>query len=244
MLTRCPECATRFRVHEQQLQIAEGTVRCGRCGCVFGARMYSIQALAPPGYAPFGDGVLVMESQPQPGSDALTDATEAITVPISPTRSRSRHWQRALGGAVVLLLLLALGLQGLWWQRHALAAHPEGLQLVRLLCRITPCRPRPPKALEHIEVMQRGLEPHPDRPGVLRFHLRMVNRAPLAQPYPLVELRLLDGLQRLAGVRRFTPAQYLTADGDGLLAPDTPTDVDLELISPGEHVGGFQLDFL
>jgi predicted Zn finger-like uncharacterized protein len=243
MLTRCPECATRFRVHEQQLQIAEGTVRCGRCGCVFGARMYSIQALAPPGYAPFGDGVLVMERRPPRGSHAATDATEAITVPISPTRSRSRHWQRALGGAVVLLLL-TLGLQGLWWQRHALAAHPAGLQLVRLLCRFAPCRPRPPKALEHIEVLERGLEPHPDRPDALRFHLRMVNRAPLAQPYPLVELRLLDGLQRLAGVRRFTPAQYLTADGDGLLAPDTPTDVDLELISPGERVSGFQLDFL
>ncbi len=238
MLTRCPECTTRFRVHEEQLQVAEGRVRCGRCDCLFDARIYSSQAPATTEYA--AADAVVVEHRPEPGTDTATDA---VTIPISPTRSRSPHWKKVLGGGTVLLLLLVLGLQGLWWQRYALAAHPEGLQLVRLLCRIAPCRPRPPRALEYIEVLERSLEPHPDRTDTLRFHLRMVNRASLAQPYPLLELHLLDEQQRLAGVRRFTPAQYLAEDGDGILAPDTPTNVDLELISPDEHVSGFQLDF-
>lgn len=35
MVTRCPACATLFRVTAQQLQAREGRVRCGRCATVF-----------------------------------------------------------------------------------------------------------------------------------------------------------------------------------------------------------------
>jgi predicted Zn finger-like uncharacterized protein len=37
MLTRCPECATVFRVTPEQLKARQGRVRCGRCHCVFNA---------------------------------------------------------------------------------------------------------------------------------------------------------------------------------------------------------------
>ena len=35
MVTRCPTCATVFRVTLQQLQAHQGQVRCGRCTTVF-----------------------------------------------------------------------------------------------------------------------------------------------------------------------------------------------------------------
>src|SRR6187551_1739494 len=35
MVTRCPTCATLFRVTPQQLQLRQGQVRCGRCTAVF-----------------------------------------------------------------------------------------------------------------------------------------------------------------------------------------------------------------
>lgn len=35
LITRCPNCATRFRVTEDQLQVAKGQVRCGACLHVF-----------------------------------------------------------------------------------------------------------------------------------------------------------------------------------------------------------------
>lgn len=35
MVTRCPSCATTFRVMPQQLQAQQGMVRCGRCATVF-----------------------------------------------------------------------------------------------------------------------------------------------------------------------------------------------------------------
>ena len=35
LVTQCPNCDTRFRVSESQLQIAAGRVRCGACLAVF-----------------------------------------------------------------------------------------------------------------------------------------------------------------------------------------------------------------
>jgi predicted Zn finger-like uncharacterized protein len=37
MITRCPECATAFRVTEEQLDARQGRVRCGHCGEIFDA---------------------------------------------------------------------------------------------------------------------------------------------------------------------------------------------------------------
>jgi predicted Zn finger-like uncharacterized protein len=36
-ITKCPQCSTAFRVHEEQLTARQGKVRCGACGHVFDA---------------------------------------------------------------------------------------------------------------------------------------------------------------------------------------------------------------
>ena len=35
LVTRCPVCATAFRVQGSQLSVRSGQVRCGKCGTVF-----------------------------------------------------------------------------------------------------------------------------------------------------------------------------------------------------------------
>lgn len=47
--TRCPSCATVFRVAEDQLRVSEGFVRCGRCDAVFDARaqLFDLESGAP-----------------------------------------------------------------------------------------------------------------------------------------------------------------------------------------------------
>ncbi len=63
LATRCPACATVFRVVQDQLRVSEGWVRCGRCGEVFNAahalvnldgspRVVAPQPAAPPPAAP------------------------------------------------------------------------------------------------------------------------------------------------------------------------------------------------
>lgn len=72
-ITQCPECATAFKVTPEQLKLADGWVRCGRCGAVFEALKH-VQAptQAPPANA----------AQPQPSSNtAATPVMPPTTVP-------------------------------------------------------------------------------------------------------------------------------------------------------------------
>lgn len=53
MITRCPECATSFRITEAQLKTAKGSVRCGSCLKIFRAQDHLVpQKAAPPKEAP------------------------------------------------------------------------------------------------------------------------------------------------------------------------------------------------
>lgn len=45
LTTRCPACATTFRVVPDQLKVSEGWVRCGRCSDVFDARVTLVSQL-------------------------------------------------------------------------------------------------------------------------------------------------------------------------------------------------------
>jgi predicted Zn finger-like uncharacterized protein len=58
-ITKCPECSTAFRVHENQLTVRQGKVRCGACGHVFDA---------------FGS---LVESSEDDGPRSLTPVTHA-----------------------------------------------------------------------------------------------------------------------------------------------------------------------
>jgi predicted Zn finger-like uncharacterized protein len=47
--TRCPECGTRFQVNDEQLGIAKGKVRCGKCMAVFNAVEHKVSDPSPAG---------------------------------------------------------------------------------------------------------------------------------------------------------------------------------------------------
>src|SRR3954464_6603864 len=46
MVTRCPKCATAFRVTATQLESAKGAVRCGSCLHIFKAKDYLVKSAA------------------------------------------------------------------------------------------------------------------------------------------------------------------------------------------------------
>ncbi len=84
-ITRCPQCNTSFRISEEQLQIAEGTVRCGSCLTVFQAESYLQEQGSPP----------VQGSQHDQGSPQVQDSSQ---VEDSPQVPRDQHVQ---GGSEV-----------------------------------------------------------------------------------------------------------------------------------------------
>lgn len=54
MLTRCEQCGTWFRVRAEHLEVAQGMVRCGRCGNLFNA--HTTLVTDPPEVARASDG--------------------------------------------------------------------------------------------------------------------------------------------------------------------------------------------
>jgi predicted Zn finger-like uncharacterized protein len=223
MLTRCPACHTRFRLHPAQLQAAGGRVRCGRCGHGFDARSPTLPAIAS-------------EMPPR-----VLEPTPSVAGQRPPRVMRGFFW--LLG---VMTLTATLILQAAWWERERLAAEPLGQRVLQHLCRHLPCDVQPPREPGKLVVLERNLTPHPQQPNALLFRVRLENRAAFAQPYPIVELRLLDSRQALAAARRFGPELY-RGDSAGywdLLPPHQPTEISLTLRDPGSHVTGFLLDFL
>ncbi len=63
LITRCPECQTAFRVHENQLAARQGKVRCGACGFVFDAFASLVE--------------VIQEKRQQAGQAALNRTSEA-----------------------------------------------------------------------------------------------------------------------------------------------------------------------
>jgi len=76
MVTRCPQCATSFRITPAQLQSARGAVRCGACLHIFKARDHLVGAKAPkPDPALVRKPTRPPASQPSPRPPAATRPT-------------------------------------------------------------------------------------------------------------------------------------------------------------------------
>jgi predicted Zn finger-like uncharacterized protein len=78
LFTRCPECATTFRVADEALRKASGQVRCGRCAAVFNALAERVESDAQTPHAADDD------DQPSAGSSAAQASVEREAQPVEP----------------------------------------------------------------------------------------------------------------------------------------------------------------
>jgi predicted Zn finger-like uncharacterized protein len=81
LITRCPACATMFKVVADQLKVAQGWVRCGHCGEVFDAYLQFVtDEAARPGGLASTPGAMPAQS-PAASPENLTDPPgEALTL--------------------------------------------------------------------------------------------------------------------------------------------------------------------
>ncbi|MDM0038370.1 DUF3426 domain-containing protein [Variovorax sp. J22G21] len=92
LVTRCPSCATTFKVVRDQLRISDGWVRCGRCSNVFDATLDLQEApeagTAAPAAAPEEDGAASSSteadppSSPEPEPPALPEPEAQSSTPL------------------------------------------------------------------------------------------------------------------------------------------------------------------
>ena len=83
MLTRCPNCATTFRITPEQLKAKQGRVRCGQCQTVFNA----IETLddAPPPAPPIVPAIDIDQDSVTAPADYAVAPGPTITAPLAET---------------------------------------------------------------------------------------------------------------------------------------------------------------
>lgn len=82
-ITQCPHCGTSFRVSDEQLSIANGSVRCGACLQVFSARNHIVTAAA---------------AKSRSASRAAPAATKTTAKPAAPKQARTQPAPKTAAG--------------------------------------------------------------------------------------------------------------------------------------------------
>lgn len=254
MYTRCPKCQTTFRITAAQLKARDGQVRCGRCQHIFRADTHLVDApvrkaksaAVPRKRAPKKSPDSVA-SAPQPRSApppvAITrpyEKTAPLPLLLIPrTRTRLRYW---LAGCSLLgLLLLAQGL--IFYGPAVTRQIPQLRSTVDLLCDRLPCRMLPGIDMARMDLVETEVAPHPRYDKALRVKATLVNRAAYPQPYPQLEVSLIDSQGRLVARRVYPPEEYLGKSENAQLGlpPQVAVKMRLDITSPGAQASGYEV---
>lgn len=232
-ITHCPECTTAFKVSAEQLALASGWVRCGRCGAVFEAQKHGAPAsktemsaeVASPavGHEPF-----VHTEPPQDLSHALRAQTLPADAP------RMGIWAVLCG-----VLLLLWGWQILLFHRHVLAAQEPSLKpVLQVLCAPLACDVTWPLESDSVQIENSSFNEAPQGGYTLQLRMKNTQHHPVATPY--LELNLTD-LQDQVVVRRVFSTQEMGLKEHIASLRDVRVNLHFELDPKiSEQVSGFR----
>ncbi|MFQ5995409.1 MAG: zinc-ribbon and DUF3426 domain-containing protein [Acidiferrobacterales bacterium] len=259
--TQCPQCQTVFAITSAQLDAHQGVVRCGRCNAVFRADEH-LHDIAPT-TAPIDSERITKRPPPttheKPSVPVPTPATpeaEARPPAESPTpeefvapalidviiRRRRARTRAVFWGVGVLALVLILAAQLVFFYATELSRYPDLKRWVTVACERLGCKIRPYQDVTLIELLHTSVVRHPDRADALKIDASMVNRARVAQPYPLMELTLSDSTGAIVARRTFQPREYLkTSKTNTMMPPNLVIDAGLEVTSPKAKPGGYEI---
>ncbi|HEX4023835.1 MAG TPA: DUF3426 domain-containing protein [Steroidobacteraceae bacterium] len=165
----------------------------------------------------------------------------AIDLDVPGLETAQHRWPWILGCAMLALLL---ALQSLNHWRDALAASPTwGAPLSRGYAALgVPLRPH--WNLGAFDVRQEGAEADATAQQVIHVRLSLANRAPRAQPTPLLRLTLLDRYGKRIAQRDLTPADYWPKGRapERIMASDERIDSEVAVRDPSAASASFELD--
>lgn len=258
LITKCPDCATRFKVSDAQLQTHNGLVRCGRCHSVFNAREHlhddenSRQLSLPIGLDSTSDD----SAKARLKTELAKEATRTATAPDSTSKSSlsqaRRNTLEAQGQQVdeltdevkskfsfirrwagilaLLLLVLALLAQAAYFFRVELAARLPGLKPALLRsCKLLDCAIALPHKANLMVIESSELESDPNHGSQVTLHILLHNHAEYAQALPGFELTLTDTQDRAVARRIFLPADYVTTDTGEVPGIAANRELDIKL---------------
>ncbi|VEE14239.1 DUF3426 domain-containing protein [Ectopseudomonas mendocina] len=155
-------------------------------------------------------------------------------------------WGRVLGWG--LLNLLAAGgllLQYAAYNFDELARQDRYRPWFEQLCPSIGCSLPSKVDISQIRSSNLVVRSHPEFSGALIVDAILYNRAPFAQPFPLLEMRFADLGGQLVASRRFKPSEYLAGElaGQSEMPPQTPIHISLDILDPGPRAVNYSLSF-
>ena len=266
MYTKCPECDAIFRVTDEQLSVAEGLVRCGICDAVFNGRERIEEDHNPD----IESGTQIQDEEPLEteteaeetyreeewddlDEDKHEDEGELIDIDVIPTVIRDDFGGNPLTksnspmhitvftiGAIALAIFF-LG-QISYWQEIDILPR----SWVNSFCKPLGCDEQSKRNVEAIKILNRNIYTHPNVKKALMITTSFVNQAQTAQPYPILQISLLDTQGKIVAARQFSPKDYLVNKSlvDTLMSPNQPVGARLEVLDPGSKVIAYEFEFL
>ncbi len=148
----------------------------------------------------------------------------------------------------IVVLLLALGLQAIYFFRSEIAAYaPEARPYLNRMCaylRCTVALPQRPRAIS-IEASDMQAT-DPANPGVIALTATLRNHATTALGYPALDVVLTNTREHTVARRVFLPSEYLDGGKDARagIPPNAEITVKLNIDSGDLGAAGFRLDLL
>jgi predicted Zn finger-like uncharacterized protein len=243
LVTRCPVCATSFRVQRAQLAAHGGTVRCGKCAAVFDGVAGLVEE---------GGELLLPEPSPQlglfdPSRKPSAEAGDGGPLPAFLAQEDAGPRRTWLWATLAVLSALALGAQALHRYRAEIAASlPAARAPLSAACHLFGCEVPLPRRPDLMSLESSELQTDSRREDVIVLNAVIRNRARFSQDYPSLELTLTDEAERPVLRRVLAPRDYLdTGRAAALIAQGIPEggEVPLKVILYAERIRatGFRL---
>lgn len=156
------------------------------------------------------------------------------------------NWgKRLLWGLLTLLAAALLAFQYVWYHFDEMARQDQYRPWFQQLCPMVGCQVPTRVDISRIKSSNLVVRSHPDFKGALIVDAIIYNRAPFAQPFPLLELRFADLNGQLIASRRFKPSEYLSGElaGRGEMPSQTPIHIALDILDPGPKAVNYSLSF-
>jgi predicted Zn finger-like uncharacterized protein len=264
--TRCPACATVFRVTPAQLAVRAGQVRCGQCKTVFDGVAQEVSLSSPDrlgAVPPDGVGLAMLTVSEEPTPDPLPGASVEISpsVPVSssaefaaapaadrfaPPSTTSRRAPLALYVVAIVLLLVLVAAQATYHFRDSIVTFwPVARPAFERFCEAAGCAIRPLRdaAMSHLSIEASDLQADPAHRGLLILTATLRNRATWSLAYPHLELTLTDAQDRVVVRRALAPADYAggTANLQKGIAPNAEVAVKIFIDASATTQAGYRL---
>ncbi len=179
---------------------------------------------------------------PEDGRAAL----RALRPELELRAGRTIRWGAAAGKTLLCALLLALLAGQYLWRQLPVYSQVDALRPgYARFCAWVGCELPAYIRASSIRNDNVALQSHPDYPDAYLLAASFHNAAPFPQPFPMVVLRFTSFDARTVAMREFAPAEYLRPEllALGLMPPNAPVQIELEVMNPGIEAVGYQVSF-